>query len=102
MVRLATPPLVLLFVLGSPLTVPAPGAVTRAEVERAIKDGVLYLTKQQRADGSWREADSETLFGTTCLVVLALLAAGEPADSPAISGALEYLRGFGPDRLKSV
>jgi hypothetical protein len=37
--------------------------------------------------------------GTTSLVTLALLAAGEKPDSPAIDRALEFLRRFGPEDL---
>ena len=40
--------------------------------------------------------------GVTSLVTLALLAAGEKPDSPAVRKALEYLRGFGPDDLHST
>jgi hypothetical protein len=35
-------------------------------------------------------------------VTLALLGAGEPATSPVVSRAIEYLRGFTPDQLHSV
>jgi len=31
----------------------ARAAVTREEVERAIREGVRYLKNEQRADGSW-------------------------------------------------
>ena len=62
---------------------PPPGAaVTREEVEQAIRDGVRFLKQQQRADGSWPDVDNEAHTGTTSLVTLALLTAGEPADSP--------------------
>src|SRR5438270_616910 len=83
-------PLALLFVLGpGPFSTPARAAVTGPEVERAIRGGVRYLLKAQRNDGSWPEVEDETKIGTTCLVTLALLTAGEPADSPAIDRALE-------------
>ncbi|MDR3634822.1 MAG: DUF4159 domain-containing protein [Isosphaeraceae bacterium] len=81
---------------------PAHGAVTREEVERAIRDGVKYLLDLQRDDGSWADIDNEAHTGTTSLVTLALLTAGEPANSPKITRSLNYLRNFGPDQLKST
>ena len=36
--------------------VPSHGAVTREDVERAIRDGLRYLEQQQKADGSWDNA----------------------------------------------
>ena len=66
--------------------------VSRTEVERAIKDGVRFLLKQQRDDGSWPDADARASTGTTSLVTLALLTAGEKPSSPAIRKALDYLK----------
>jgi hypothetical protein len=83
-------------------TSPATGAVTRAEVERAIHDGVNYLKQQQRADGSWPDFDNEAHTGQSSLVTLALLTAGERVDSPHIAAALEFLRNFSPEQLKST
>ena len=80
----------------------ANSAVTREEVERAIHDGVAYLREKQRDDGSWPDVDNEAHTGTTSLITLALLTAGEPANSPTITRALDYLRNFGPDQLKST
>jgi hypothetical protein len=90
--------------LGGPLLDrgPAHGAVTREEVERAIHDGVHFLKQQQRADGSWPDADSEAHTGTTSLATLALLTAGEPISETHVAQALEFLRNFGPDQLKST
>ncbi len=76
--------------------------VTREEVERAIREGVRYLKSQQRADGSWSDVENEAKTGTTSLVTLALLTAGEKPESPTIHKALDYLRGFGPNDLKST
>jgi RNA polymerase sigma factor (sigma-70 family) len=83
---------------------PAPPRAAPAWPERdaAIQAGVRFLKAKQRADGSWSDADSEAHSGTTSLVTFALLAAGEPRDAPAISRAVEHLRGFGPERLKST
>ena len=71
-------------------------------MERAIRGGVQYLKAQQRPDGDWADVEQEARTGTTSLVTLALLTAGEKPDSPAIRKALEYLRGFGPDDLRST
>ena len=82
---------------------PVVGAITREEVENAIKHGVHYLKDQQRAgDGSWSDVDKDAHTGTTSLVTLALLTAGEPANSPTITRALDYLRRFTPEQLRST
>ena len=72
------------------------------QVERAIRGGVQFLKAQQRPDGSWKDVDNEAKTGITSLATLALLAAGEKTDSPAVRKALEYLRGFRPQDLKST
>jgi hypothetical protein len=77
-------------------------AVTREEVERAIREGVRFLKAQQRADGSWADVENEAKTGTTSLITLALLTAGERPDSPPMRKAIEYLRGFGPNDLRST
>ena len=82
--------------------VPCRANVTREEVERAIREGVRYLKTQQRADGSWSDVENEAKTGTTSLITLALLTAGEKAESPVIRKALDYLRGYGPNDLKST
>ena len=76
--------------------------VTREEVERAIREGVRYLKSQQRADGSWSDVENEAKTGTTSLITLALLTAGEKAESPTIHRALDYLRGSVPTICKST
>src|SRR3954470_5648784 len=80
----------------------ARAAVTREEVERAIREGVRYLKGEQRADGSWVDVHGEARTGTTSLVTLALLTAGEKPDSPTVRKSLELLRGFGPEQLNST
>src|SRR5208337_545518 len=82
--------------------VPSHGAVTREDVERAIRDGLRYLKQEQRADGSWDEVSQPAKTGTTSLVTLALLTAGEKPDSPSIRKALAHLRRFGPEDLRST
>ena len=88
--------------LGQSGTSPVQGAVTGPEVERAIRSGVRYLIKHQRADGSWAEIEDETQIGTTCLVTLALLTAGETPESPAVARALEYIRKYDANQLDRV
>ena len=98
-------PLILAFLLAlgaSDLLPRARAGVTREEVERAIRSGVRYLIRLQRADGSWPEIDDDAKTGTTSLVTLALLTAGEPPDSPHIVNALQYLRKYDPGQLDSV
>ncbi|SIO60953.1 A-macroglobulin complement component [Singulisphaera sp. GP187] len=87
---------------GPLLTSPAQAAVTREEVERAIREGVRFLKQEQRGDGSWSDVDNDAHTGSTSLVTLALLTAGEPTNSLTIRRALGYLRNFGPDELKST
>ncbi len=97
---------VVLAVLLAPIvadrTPRAEAGVTREEVERAIHSGVRYLTKQQRPDGSWPEIDDDSRTGTTSLVTLALLTAGEAPESPHIQKSLAYLRRSDPGQLDSV
>ena len=77
-------------------------AQKQPEIEKAIKDGVRYLSDQPHTDGSWHEADAQARTGTPSPVTLALLDAGEPANSPTITRAVEFLRRFTPDQLHSV
>ena len=92
----------LLIVVGLAGSAPSRAGVTREEVERAIHDGVNYLKKQQRADGSWPDVEGEARSGTTSLVTLALLTAGEKPNGPTISKALALLRQLGPADLRST
>jgi len=72
------------------------------EVGRAIRQGVRFLKSKQRPDGSWTDIEKDATTGPTSLAVLALLAAGEKPDSPAIERALELLRGSRPENLRST
>ena len=72
------------------------------DVDRAIRAGVRYLQSLQRADGSWTDLEVEAKTGTTSLLTLALLAAGESPDSPAVRKALANLRGFNAVQLGST
>jgi hypothetical protein len=80
----------------------ARAAVTSEDVERAIRRGIRFLKDHQHPDGSWPEVEGQTVCGTTALVTLALLTAGEPADSATIQRALEFLRQLGPGRINST
>jgi hypothetical protein len=80
----------------------ARGGVTSEQVERAIREGVRFLKAQQRRDGSWPEIEEKANTGTTSLVTLALLTAGEGRDAPTITAALEFLRNFGPNQLRNT
>jgi hypothetical protein len=63
----------------------------------------VHLLKQaQKEDGSWEDATKQAPTGTTSLVTLALLTAGERPDSPAVRRALDFLRRFGPEQLLSI
>ena len=83
-------------------TASARGGVTSEQVEHAIREGVRFLKSQQQPDGSWTEAEAQVKTGTTSLVTLALLTAGEPVESPTIQNALNYLRGYGPQQLRNT
>ncbi len=72
----------------------AKGDVTAEQVEQAIRDGVRFLKGEQKADGSWPEAFPRYTTGTTSLVTLALLTAGESPDEPHVAKALQYLQRF--------
>jgi RNA polymerase sigma factor (sigma-70 family) len=74
----------------------------RPDVEPAIRAGARYLKAKQQPDGSWPDVDGEARTGMTSLITLALLGADEPASSPAITRAIDYLQGFTPDQLHSV
>lgn len=67
--------------------------ITDEQVRRAVRQGVAYLQKHQRADGSWPEM---ALYpgGITSLCVLALLSSGVEATEPKMQLALSYLRGL--------
>ncbi len=73
--------------------------VTKEAVERAIRDGVSHLKREQRADGSWPEMDNRWITGTTSLVTLALITAGEPTTDPVVAKALDYIGQFSPNDL---
>ena len=61
-----------------------------AAVRKAIKLGVNYLKQDQLRDGSWRTYRAFD-GGTTALATLALVNAGESADSPVIQRSLSQI-----------
>jgi hypothetical protein len=82
---------------------PVHGAVTREQVERAIREGVRGLGALQKDDGSWSDVDApQAPTGSTSLATLALLTAGERPDSPRVARALTLLRNARPEQLNST
>jgi hypothetical protein len=75
----------------------ARGAVTRDQVENAIRGGVKFLHDQQAKDGSWPGQ-----AGMTGLATLALLTAGEPADSLHVARGLANLMQTSPVELNNT
>lgn len=57
----------------------------------AIEQGINYLKRQQKANGSWSDPAGQP-GGMTGLCTLALLNAGVSADDPTVRQALSYLR----------
>jgi RNA polymerase sigma factor (sigma-70 family) len=72
------------------------------QVDRAIGEGVHFLTSLQLEDGSWKDVEADAKTGVTSLVTLALLRTGERPYSPSVRRALAFLRGFGPSDLRST
>jgi hypothetical protein len=69
--------------------------INAEQVRRSIDDAIVYLQKQQQADGSFPEL-LPIPGGVTALVTLSLLTAGVPADDPSMQQALKYLRSIDP------
>ncbi|MCS6826726.1 MAG: terpene cyclase/mutase family protein [Caldilinea sp.] len=62
--------------------------------EQIPADAVEALKEQQQEDGGWEwQAGFGTDTNTTALAIQALIAAGEPVDSPEIAQALAFLAG---------
>lgn len=67
--------------------------VTAKEARQALDRGVRALKKFQLRDGTWTERTGQRhAGGMTCLAALALLQAGESADSPSLQAAIEHVR----------
>ncbi len=82
-----------------PEPTPAGAAVSREEVEQAIAGAVRFLKSLQNRDGSWDDADGRAPVGTSALVTLALLTAGEGPEDPAVARALAHLERFDANQL---
>ena len=83
-------PLTLFVVLVGPLVAVARAEISADEVRRTIHDGVTYLLRQQRVDGTWTEFPGQ-VGGETSLCLLALLNAGAEPDDDHIQRALHKL-----------
>ena len=70
--------------------VPAVSRAAESAVEAAIKRGALYIQRQQLQDGCWQGRGHR--LGETALAGLALLAAGQLRDSPAVAAAARTVR----------
>src|SRR5207244_1271982 len=73
------------------------------QLNSAIESGVHFLLERQHKSGAWiGQAMSERATGRTALVGLALLAAGESPQSPAIMKALDFLKVQKQERTYSI
>ncbi len=100
--------LCLLFItLGAPSKIQAEDQLAD-RVRKSIDKGVEYLKSMQRDQGNgrwnWENSNIAALQpgGNTCLVTLALLTAGVPANDPVIKRALPYIRGIAPQHVYVV
>jgi hypothetical protein len=59
-------------------------------VTKAMERGSLYIRRHQLRDGCWQHRGHR--LGETALAGLALLAAGQPSDSPAVAAATRAVR----------
>ncbi len=81
---------------ASASSAPTSAAVTREEVEKAIRDGVRFLHQRQSPDGNW-----PGVTGTTELATLALLSSGDKPTDPEVARALSTIRqNHTPDRIE--
>jgi hypothetical protein len=79
-----------LFAIVILVGVPCASRADDLTVKPAIKRGAEYIQRHQLPDGSWEGRGHR--LGETALAGLALLAAGYPADSPAVAGAVRAVR----------
>jgi hypothetical protein len=64
-----------------------------ARVTESIRRGADYLTRSQHGSGAWNDWGGSHELGVTALAGLALVAAGSPANSPAVQAAARMVRG---------
>ena len=82
------------------LAATARGDVTGQQVRRAIRKGVTALYARQKPDGTWTHR--YYAGGETCLATLALLHAGESAESETVARALANIRGLADQHVYVV
>jgi len=82
--------ILLTLILGVATASLARAEITAEQVREAIDDGVEYLRRQQRPDGTWSDWPGKE-GGMTALCTLALLNAGVPADDAQVQRALGWL-----------
>jgi hypothetical protein len=89
---------------GSEKDDPYPPAF-RQRVNEAVADGVEFLFKRQKPDGSW-PGDGDELkpypLGVTALMSLACLMGGTPPEDPRLEKAFGYMRTLPLDKTYSV
>ncbi|MFN7292881.1 MAG: DUF4159 domain-containing protein, partial [Pirellula sp.] len=74
---------------------------TPARVENAIRKCVAYLYREQRANGTWSGHENYGA-GTTAMITLALLNAGEKPSDPRIQKSLRLLRRTTPTQTYEI
>lgn len=92
-----------LALFGALPSTPSRADVTAEQVDASIKAGIRFLKNAQLPDGSWDEYNRQTYpKGTTALVSLALLTAGETADDPQMAKALANLEQMDARQLRKI
>src|SRR5262249_35615526 len=76
---------------------PAHAAVTKQDVEEAIRGGIRYLHAQQQRGRGWPGQE-----GTTALATLALLTAGDPPHSDRMRDAIKILSQRSADQIDNT
>ena len=75
-----------------------PGSLTPEAVQKAIEEGVRFLTEKQHSDGGWEEESYKQYApGTSALCLLALLSSGLTPDDPPVKLGLKYIELFTPE-----
>jgi hypothetical protein len=73
------------------------------KIKQALSDGIAWLRKQQRSDGSWEGIHTGRYpMGTTALALLAMLKCDVHPRDPAVREGFEYLRTLQFRRTYSV
>ncbi len=71
-----------------------------SDVDRAIRKATKFLVSRQNPNGSWAVENEreEFMIGTTALVALSLLSAGESHQSPPLVKAVKFLKASHPEK----